>query len=275
MHRNLRLILAYDGAGFHGWQSQPGLRTVQQEVQIVLQHLLRHPLVVSGASRTDAGVHARGQVANVHTTSEIPIVKLRRAIGSRLPADVALVHVADAPLGFRAIRDARRKLYRYTIHNSSRRPAATHAQQHAWHVWHPLDVERMQVAANRLVGTHDFTSLAGRGSPRENNVRSVHSVEVRRRFESIFVDVVGGGFLYNQVRNMVGTLFEVGRGHWPPERIDAILAARDRNAAGPTAPPSGLCLEWIHYDPMTIAPPPAPQGPGEVAAEPDDGPTSI
>ncbi|MGE0480632.1 MAG: tRNA pseudouridine(38-40) synthase TruA [Phycisphaerae bacterium] len=255
MHRNLRLILAYDGTGFHGWQAQHGVRTVQQDVQTVLQHLLRHPLVVTGASRTDAGVHARGQVANVHTSSDIPIVKLRRAIGSRLPADIALVDVADASLGFRAIRDARRKLYRYTIHNSARRPAGAHAAQHTWHIWHPLDVEPMQDAADRLVGTHDFTSFAGRGSPRESNTRTVHAVEVRRRFDSIFVDVVGGGFLYNQVRNMVGTLFEIGRGHWRPERIAEILAARDRNAAGPTAPPGGLCLEWVHYDPAAIRTP--------------------
>ncbi len=250
MERNLKLTIAYDGSAFHGWQRQQGVRTVQEEVETVARRVLRHPLQVVGASRTDAGVHARGQTAHIHTTCPIPAENLRRAIGQRLPADIGLVHVADVPLGFHATRDARRKLYRYRIHNDRRRPVEGGRAGYAWHIWVPLDAGRMQAAANVLVGRHDFAGLASAGSPRWSTVRTVFAVHVCRRFDTIVIDVVGDGFLYNQVRNMVGTLVEIGRGHWPVERIERILASRDRRDAGPTAPACGLTLEWIEYPPL-------------------------
>ncbi|MFQ5805518.1 MAG: tRNA pseudouridine synthase A, partial [Phycisphaerae bacterium] len=192
---------------------------------------------------------ARGQVAHLRTTTPIPATNLHRAIGHRLPGDVALAHVADAPLEFHATRDALGKLYRYRIHNDTRRPVEWLAARYAWHVWYDLEMDRMQAAATTLVGTHDFAAFAGAGSPRHTSVRTLHRLQVRRHFNTVLIDVEGEGFLYNQVRNMVGTLVEVGRGHWPPQRVAEILASRDRRQAGPTAPPQGLCLAWIKYPP--------------------------
>ncbi len=249
MERNLKLTIAYDGTNFHGWQRQAGVRTVQAEIEAAAQRVIRHPLDIVGASRTDAGVHARGQVAHLRTTTLIPATNLQRAIGHRLPEDMGLVHVADMPLGFHATRDALGKLYRYRIHNDARRPVEWLGARYAWHVWYDLDTDRMQAAATALVGTHDFAAFASAGTPRRTTVRTLHRLQVRRHFNTVLIDAEGGGFLYNQVRNMVGTLVEVGRGHWPVERVAEILASRDRRQAGPTAPAHGLCLEWIRYPP--------------------------
>jgi tRNA pseudouridine38-40 synthase len=247
MERHLKLVLAYDGTEFHGWQRQAGVRTVQDELEQVLRRVLRHPLHVAGASRTDAGVHARGQVAAVQTVTPIPLANLERAIGHRLPDDIGLVSIAEVAPEFHPARSATRKLYRYRIWNSRRRPVVQLAARYAWHVWHPLDLERLRAAARALVGTHDFVAFATPGSPRLTTVRTVERLEVGRAGDEVVFEVAGDGFLYNQVRNMIGTLVEIGRGHWEPERIPLILAGRDRRAAGPTAPPHGLCLEWVQY----------------------------
>jgi tRNA pseudouridine38-40 synthase len=249
MQRNLKLTIAYDGTDFHGWQRQLGLRTVQAEVEEVARRVIRFPVELVGASRTDAGVHAQGQVAHLHAVGAIPADNLRRAIAHRLPPDVTVVHVADVPRGFHATRDAECKLYRYRIHNDARRPTEWHAARWAWHVWWPLDLRRMQAAGDLLTGSHDFAAFASAGSPRGHTVRTVRRVHVRRRFNTVAIDVEGTGFLYNQVRNMAGTLVEVGRGHWPAERVAEILDSRERRNAGPTAPAHGLCLQWIKYPP--------------------------
>ncbi len=247
VERNLKLVLAYDGTAFHGWQRQAGLRTVQAELEQALQRVLRHPLAVHGASRTDAGVHARGQVATVLTETSIPVENVRRAVGHRLPEDLAIVHAAEAPREFHPARDARGKLYRYRIFNRRARPAPGLVQPYVWHVWYALDLDRLQAAAAALVGTHDFAGFASAGSPRASTVRTIRRLEVLRRYDEVVLDVEGDGFLYNQVRNIVGTLVEVGRGHWPVERMREVLTTCDRRRAGPTAPPQGLCLQWVQY----------------------------
>jgi tRNA pseudouridine38-40 synthase len=249
MERKIKLVLAYDGTDFHGWQRQAGVRTVQQELEEVLRRVLRHPLAVNGASRTDAGVHARGQVAAVCTSASIPVENLRRAAGDRLPEDTALLHVSVAAPDFHPSRDARGKLYRYRIFNAEQRPVAELASRYAWHVRYPLDMDRLRAGAAHLVGTHDFAGFASQGSPRESTTRTVVRVGIRRQLHEVLIDVEGDGFLYNQVRNMVGTLVEIGRGRWPPERVPEILTARDRRLAGRTAPPHGLCLQWVRYGP--------------------------
>lgn len=249
MERTLKLVLAYDGTDFHGWQRQAGVRTVQGAAQEVIQRVVRHPVDLVGASRTDAGVHARGQVAHLRTSCTIPDRNLLLAIGHRLPEDVGLVSLERAPEGFHAIRDARRKLYRYTIYNSPQRPVLDLCQRYAWHVWHDLDIERMQQAAGSLVGTHDFAAFASSGHGREQTVRTVRRIDVQRCGPFVRIDVEGDGFLYNQVRNMAGTLVEIGRGRWPPQRAAEALASRDRRQAGPTAPAHGLCLESVRYEP--------------------------
>lgn len=249
MKRTIKLTLAYDGTDFHGWQRQACVRTVQETVETVARRILREPLHLIGASRTDAGVHARGQVAHLATSSTMPVENVRRAVAHRLPEDVTIVHAADVPDTFHATRQALGKLYRYRIHNSERRPVERFNTRYVWHVWRILDAERIRAAAARMSGTHDFSALASAGSPREQNVRTITRIGVRRRLDELLIDVEGDGFLYNQVRNMVGTLVEIGRGRWEPECVDAILASRDRCNAGPTAPARGLTLQWVRYPP--------------------------
>ncbi len=248
MLRNIRLLIAYDGTDFHGWQTQPGFRTVQETIEQAIRRVARHPIGLAASGRTDAGVHARGQVANFETTCDIPCDNLRRAIGCRLPTDISILRADEVPVGFRATSDAVSKLYRYTIHNTAGRPVNYLHQRYAYHFWQPLDETRMRAAAALLVGTHDFAAFASKGSPRQTTVRTVLRLEVNRRFQQLSIDVEGTGFLYNQVRNMVGTLIEIGRGHWEPDYAAEILASCDRSKAGTTAPARGLCLQWVRYD---------------------------
>lgn len=247
VQRNIRLIISYDGTDFHGWQRQPNLRTVQGVLEDAARRVLRHPLECRGSGRTDAGVHAIGQVANIKTTCPIPAEKLRSALGDPLPPDVAILDVDDVPLDFDATLSAIAKMYRYSIYTGTRRPVGRRRDRFTHHVWHPLDVGKMRAAAAFMIGELDFAAMASAGSTRETSVRTVLGIEVFREFDELHVDVIGTGFLYNQVRNMVGTLVEVGRGHWPPERVAEIIAGRKRSAAGPTMPAKGLCLRWVRY----------------------------
>lgn len=245
--RLIMLTIAYDGTGFHGWQIQPGYRTAQGELQDVARRVLKAPVHVHGASRTDAGVHALRQTATVPTDSPIPANNLGRAINQRLPADLAIVAARDVPRDFDVSRHALGKLYRYRIVAAGARPVATRPGRFAWHIHAALDLDRLRAAATKMCGRHDFAGFASQGAPRATTVRTVHSVSVRRRFTEFQIDITGDGFLYNQVRNMVGTLVEIGRGHWPVTRVDEILAAADRALAGRTAPACGLCLQWVKY----------------------------
>jgi tRNA pseudouridine38-40 synthase len=249
MERNVGLVIAYDGTDFHGWQAQPALRTVQGLIEQGARRVVRHQVEVIGSGRTDAGVHAAGQVANFLTGCTIPAVKLRRAIGARMPKDISIVAAFEAPAEFHALRSALSKLYRYRIHNAAQRPALRLTQRQTYHFWQPLDIEAMRRAASHLIGTMDFSAMASKGGERQTMVRTVLRCEVERCYEEVHISVEGRGFLYNQVRNMVGTLIEVGRGHWEPDRMAEILAGRDRSAAGPTAPARGLCLRWVRYPP--------------------------
>jgi tRNA pseudouridine38-40 synthase len=257
MMRNLMITLAYDGSEFHGWQFQPETRTVQGCLEQSLRRVLRHQVVVIGCSRTDAGVHAAGHIANCYTTNPAPIQGLFRSLGSRLPKDMTVVHMAEVPLTFHSTQSAKSKLYRYRIYNTRSRPCADLVQRFAYHCWHPLDVDAMRAAAECWIGTHDFTSFVSAGNDRDSNVRTVLRIEICRIGREVVIDIEGTGFLYKQVRNMVGVLTEIGRGHWPPERAQAVLDARRREGAGPTAPARGLCLQWLRYD-IPNLPPPSP-----------------
>ncbi len=257
MLRNLKLTLAYDGAEFHGWQFQPGMRTVQECLEQALRRTTRHRVAVLGCSRTDSGVHAAGYVANFYTSSVVPSINIFRSVGSRLPKDMTLIHLAEVPLTFHATRSAIGKLYRYRIHNAPGRPVERLSQNHTYHVWEPLDLERMREAARHWVGEHDFTSFASAGNDRMSNVREIFGIELHRAGQEIRIEFEGGGFLYKQVRNMVGTLCEIGRGKWTPDDAKRILELKDRNKAGPTAPARGLCLQWVRYDMKSLPEPTA------------------
>jgi tRNA pseudouridine38-40 synthase len=258
MRRNIMFVLAYDGTDFHGWQIQPGLRTVQGVLEETARRVLGQPVEILGAGRTDAGVHAAGQVANFLSDSEIPVTRMRHALGSRLAKDLSLLRGREVDASFVASRHAVSKLYRYRLYACPDRPVNELLQRYTHHFWHPLDLERMRAGACHFVGTHDFAAMASKGSQRLSTTRTVIRCEIYRRYDEVRFDIEGTGFLYNQVRNMVGTLIEVGRGHWEPEHVREILESKDRSQAGPTAPAKGLCLQWVRYPAALLSP--APDG---------------
>ena len=257
-NRNIKMVIAYNGAAYHGWQRQAaGIDTVQERVETAAMHVVGHRLAIHGAGRTDAGVHATGQVANFHSSNmRIPLGGMRRAINSRLPADIAVRSASEAPEGFQASRSAVGKTYRYRIYTAPIRPVELAAQ--VLHYWRPLDVELMQAGARRLVGTHDFAGFATSADKREDTVRTIYRCEVARAGPEIEVAVRGNGFLYNMVRNIVGTLMDVGRRRWGPRQIDAILETRDRRLGGPCVLPDGLTLVCVHYRPENLQMAPNP-----------------
>ncbi len=247
-----KLTVAYDGTLFHGWQRQDPphgvpLRTVQGEMEQILSRTLGQPIVLSGASRTDAGVHALGQVAVFEAICRIPLDRLAEALNARLPADVEVVRAELAPEGL-DIRHAVSKQYRYRMFTHERKPLDR--RHYVYHCWQALDLGRMNDAARRLVGEHDFEGFSAAGHGRLTTVRTIHDCRVEPcpdQHETHIV-VAGNGFLYNMVRIIAGTLVEVGRGRLEPTVIDEVLAHRDRSLAGQTLPPNGLWLEWIRYE---------------------------
>jgi tRNA pseudouridine38-40 synthase len=245
-----RLTLAYDGGDFAGWQRQPNTRTVQEELEAALGRITgqRPKCVASG--RTDAGVHALGQVVSFDSATKLSPAVLTKALNAELPDDLLVFHVAEAPAGFHALRDALRKRYRYMIEDGRQRDL--YDRKYVWHVYQRLDVAAMHQAAAALVGTHDFTSFETRGSPRLTTTRTVLDLIVERRAseltERVVIEVEADGFLYNMVRNIAGTLVEVGKGRQPPNWPAEVLALRDRTKAGTTAPPQGLFLVGVEYE---------------------------
>src|ERR1043165_765181 len=243
--RNIKITLSYDGTDFHGWQTQPNARTVQETLESALAQLTGEKIRVNASGRTDAGVHALGQVANFRSESRIPVEKLADAINSQLPDDVAVHSAAEMSAEFDANRDAVRKLYRYVIHNAP--TPSPFLRKYACQVKRPLDVEAMAKAAQALKGTHDFHSFETEWPNRKSSVRTITHISINRAGAYIWLDVEADGFLYNMVRAIAGTLMEVGRGYWPVEKVAAILAAQDRTQARPTAPAHGLFLVRVVY----------------------------
>lgn len=243
--RNIKLTIAYDGSGYHGWQAQPMQTTIQGILTDALFALTSQQISTKGASRTDAGVSALGQQVLFTIDSPIPTENFQKALNDRLPKNIAVTEAAEVPDDFDVISDVTSKLYRYTISTAKTRPVLS--IDHAWHLPYKLDQLAMDSAAKLLVGTHDFKSFASAADNRTNSVRTIFGCNVIGENELIHIDTEGSGFLYNMVRNIVGTLVEIGIGRWKPQIINHILAAKDRTAAGPIAPPQGLCLMWIKY----------------------------
>jgi tRNA pseudouridine38-40 synthase len=247
--RKIKLVIAYDGTDYHGWQIQPGLRTVQGTLCEAATSVLRRPTHVQGASRTDAGVHARGQVGVIDTAGPIPADHLPLALNDHLPQDIVVLHAQEVGPDFDVMADVTRKAYRYTIHTGRFRPVRQ--IRFCWHFPATLAVEAMHAAAQHLVGSQDFRSFAAAVDEDQDTVRTVFRCDVTQGCDGdldlIAIDVEGDGFLHHMVRIIAGTLIDIGRGHWRPEHVADILAARNRTAAGHLAPASGLCLEWIKY----------------------------
>jgi tRNA pseudouridine38-40 synthase len=243
--RNIKLTIEYDGSDYHGWQTQPQRRTIQGELTKAISELIGWKVRICGASRTDAGVSAVGQVALIQIDSPVPTENLVKAINDRLPSDIAVREAVEIPLGFDIIGAVKSKLYRYTIYTGKTPPVLQ--IRHCWHVPAKLDIAAMAEAAKMLVGTMDFKSFATADDKRENKVRTIFRCDVTAENDWVYIDVEGDSFLYNMVRNIVGTLVEVGIGRWKPEKMSEVLQAKDRRAAGPMAPAAGLCLMRIEY----------------------------
>lgn len=242
----LKLTVAYDGTDFAGWQVQPQRRTVQGAIEEAWREITGEDVRLTASGRTDAGVHAEGQVVGLETATKIPPEKLRAALNAKLSQDVVVQLVEPAPAGFHATHDALRKTYRYQIHNSRVRPLFD--RQYVWH--YPaaqLDERAMGEGGGALVGRHDFACFESTGSERASTVRTITLLEVVRHGDRIDIEVTGDGFLYNMVRAIAGTLVEVGRGAKPVIWTSEVLASRDRTQAGPTAPAQGLVLARVDY----------------------------
>jgi tRNA pseudouridine38-40 synthase len=246
LERNVVLVLEYDGTRYHGFQVQAGnLPTIQGELERAIEQITGLRARISGAGRTDRGVHASGQVANFYTGSALSTGVLRRALNAVLPPDIAVISAAEAPSNFHARFSARSREYRYTIVN---RPARSPLMRHfAYHLARPLDVAAMAEAARELVGEHDFASFAGGSEEVESTVRNVLSADCQREGERVYVDIEANAFLPHMVRNIVGTLLLIGIGKLEMDGFRQIFAARQRREAGPTAPAHGLCLTRVNY----------------------------
>jgi len=244
--RNIKLTISYDGNDFNGWQTQPGFRTVQETMEGAIRTLTGEPVRLNASGRTDTGVHAVGQVANFYSNTHHPPHVLVAAINAHLPHDIVVAEAEDVPQAFDANRDAKRKLYRYVIHDGP--VSNVFLRRYAYHSRHRLDAAAMRQAAEPLRGRHDFHSFETDWPNRMSSVRTITHLAVNRMGDWIWLDVEADGFLYNMVRAIAGTLINVGRGYWPATQVAEILGAEDRREAGPTAPAQGLFLIRVTYD---------------------------
>lgn len=245
--KNFKLVIEYDGTDFNGWQVQKSGRTIQGEIERVLSVMTRQRIRVTGSGRTDAGVHALGQVAHFRCETRLCAQDFRSGLNSLLPADIVIHDCEPAPAAFHARYDAKHKTYQYRILNRPL-PAAV-GRQYAWHVRDPLDTHAMERAAGFLLGTHDFKAFENTGSPRSDSVRTVYSARFTASpdRQHLCFEITADGFLRCMVRNIVGTLVLAGRSKITPEDFAAVQAGRDRGRAGATAPPHGLFLISVKY----------------------------
>jgi len=247
--RNIRMTVAYVGTRYAGWQVQPDRPTIQGVLEVGLSRLLREPVRIAGAGRTDAGVHARGQVANFKADNCIPLDGLRRGLNARLPTDIRVVRTEEVDLDFHARADARGKEYRYRMVRDEF--VSPFDAPFVTAIRGDMDPDRMRQAAARFIGSHDFESFCPADCQLESKRRTIDRSDVIE--DGLFLEyrVRGNGFLRHMVRTMVGTLIDVGQGRRAPDAIDAILLSRDRRTAGPCAPARGLLLERVFYEEAT------------------------
>jgi tRNA pseudouridine38-40 synthase len=243
--RNIKLTICYDGTDFRGWQRQPGQRTVQEVLETAVEKLTGTYSKTTACSRTDAGVHARGQVVHFFTACRLQLGVIVRALNALTPRDVQILEAADMPQSFHSTLDAVSKRYRYVIDNQTF--ADPLQLRTSWHVFHRLDVETMQRAGQALVGRHDFRSFETEWPNRTSSVRTIVDLTVARNDNLVSIEVEADGFLYNMVRAIAGTLMLVGAGKRPEAWVGEVLRAENRIEAGPTAPPQGLFLLVVRY----------------------------
>lgn len=242
--KNIKMVIEYNGSGFHGWQFQPGLRTIQSELEKTISMVLREPVRVQASGRTDAGVHARAQVVNFECKGEVDLNRLSHSVSNIMRPELSVLSAEFVPLEFNARRDSVSKQYSYQILN--RKTPAVLEKGFVWFVACELNIDRMREEAQFVVGEHDFTSFRASGCTARTPVKEIFESEVVADGEHLVYRVVGSGFLKQMVRNIVGTLVGIGKGS-VSENMGTILEAKDRQRAGVTAPPYGLFLDWVKY----------------------------
>lgn len=247
MERNIVLTIQYDGTRFDGWQKQGNTaNTIQGRLEALLSRMTGEETELHGSGRTDAGVHAQGQIANFHTDCSLSCPEMMAYINRFLPQDIAILALREAPPRFHARLNARRKHYRYRIRTS---PIPDVFSRHVvWHLGEQLDIPAMEAAASQLLGEHDFMSFCDNKRMKKSTVRRLDSISVTEHGSELVLDFFGNGFLYHMVRILTGTLVDIGRGERLPDEIPAMLAGRSRALTGSLAPAQGLCLMEVFYD---------------------------
>ena len=241
----VKMIVAYDGTNYKGWQVQPNGITIEEVLNKNLSNLLGEQIVVSGASRTDSGVHSLGNIAVFDTNTRMPADKIAFALNQRLPEDIVVQGSCEVEDGWHPRYQNSRKTYEYRILNRTFRMPTRRLDTYFYH--YPLDVEKMKKAASYLEGEHDFKSFCAIGAQVKTTVRTIYACDVEKEGDIITIRVTGNGFLYNMVRILTGTLLEIGMGKREPESVETILREKDRNLAGFTAPARGLTLVEVFY----------------------------
>ena len=244
--RNFKMILEYDGAAYCGWQRQLNGRSIQQVLEEAVECIIKEKVSIIASGRTDAGVHAFNQVASFRAETFLPVNKIFLGVNSVLPEDIVVKDLQEVPPGFNALKDARGKVYIYRIRNQRLRPVL--GRQYYWFVRFPLDLECMREAASYLLGEHDFSCFCATGCDIQDRVRTLERIDITTGDNGLVeFTVESGGFLRHMVRNIVGTLVDVGRGKLNPRDVQEIIASRDRTKAGTAAPACGLFLKEVHY----------------------------
>ena len=243
--RNILFKVEYDGTDYAGWQSQKNAKNIQDTIEAALKRIVGRKVRLISCGRTDAGVHALSQFVNFKTEAKIPLFKLKRGLNSILPRDIAIKEVREVPPKFNSRFDAKSKLYRYTIMNGSSRSAIF--GNFSVYIPYKLDVTLMKKEAKVLIGKHDFKSFQAADRVKRSSIRAIKKLSIKKKGEAIIIDVEADGFLYNMVRNIAGTLINIGRDKLPVGSMARILKAKNRKFAGQTAPAKGLCLVEVKY----------------------------
>ena len=243
--KNIKLTIEYDGTSYGGWQKQKNNRTIQQCIEEAIKLLTGEDVELIGSSRTDAGVHAKGMVANFITNSQIPADKFREAINTKLPDDIGIIKSEEVDRNFHSRYDSKGKTYCYTLVNRYEKVCI--GRNYVYQVRDELNYNLMKEAAKYFLGKHDFKAFKTNGSSVKTSVRTINGLELELKGDVIKIFVSADGFLYNMVRIIVGTLIEVGKGKIKPEDIESIIKNGDRSKAGPCVPPNGLVLEKVFY----------------------------
>ena len=247
MKKNLKIIIEYDGTNFHGWQRQKNARTIQGEIERTINSLTREKITLTGSGRTDAGVHAFAQTANFHCNSRLSPETLKKGINSLIDKDIVIKECIEVATSFHARFDAKSKTYNYRLLNS-KNPAAIY-RRYSWFIRKKLDIASMQSAIKHISGTHDFKSFEGKGSPKAHTVRNIMNANLEKNDnDHIVFEIEANGFLRFMVRNIIGTLVDVGLGKITSDDFNSILLSKDRNNAGVAAPPHGLFLMDVVYE---------------------------